>query len=142
MQRVIQRENTPRPQRRKAQPPPPPPHPGLLEPWAKQNFEEIKGEGPQYQPESPPLESDIVDYGWATATKKPKKGKKKAKLKELLPLPPPPPPATNPTISQDKTAGTEEAQAELLAFLAQKLRLLVVCLMLLSFSIQLFSPYL
>ncbi|XTI89194.1 hypothetical protein V2W45_1490403 [Cenococcum geophilum] len=46
------------------------------------------------------------------------KGKKSAKPEE-------PPPATNPTISQDKTAGTEEAQAELLAFLAQKLRLLV-----------------
>jgi hypothetical protein len=56
--------------------------------------------------------------------------KKSAKPKE-------PPPATNPTISQDKTAGTEEAQAELLAFLAQKLRLLVVCSMLLSFSIPL-----
>ena len=56
-------------------------------------------------------------------------GKKSAKPKD-------PPPATNPTISQDKTAGTEEAQAELLAFLAQKLRLLV-CSMLLSFSIPL-----
>ena len=58
------------------------------------------------------------------------KGKISAKPKE-------PPPATNPTISQDKTAGTEEAQAELLAFLAQKLRLLVVCSMLLSFLIPL-----
>jgi len=58
MQRVIQRENTPRPQRRKAQhpppPPPPPPHPpGLL--------------GLQDQPKLEPLEFE--DWlGWATQT--------------------------------------------------------------------------
>jgi len=99
------------------------------------------GEGPQDQPELSPesLKSNNAD---SRRRRNSEKGKKKAKPEEPPPQPPPPPPATNPTISQDKTAGTEEAQAELLAFLAQKLRLLVVCLMLLSFSIQLFSPYL
>ena len=91
---------------------------------------------PPRSPHSPPMEEPgRRNLTLGTITSEPKKGKKSAKLKE-------PPPATNPTISQDKTAGTEEAQAELLAFLAQKLRLLVVCLMPLSFSIRLFSPYL